>query len=314
MPLGQLRIESLHRRRVEVDILAVLGRSFEPSGGVRLVDDLLRHRLHHDEVDVGDLVIAGADGIERAHAGRHVAVDMKPKLVRLGRRGSDPRRIHRRVEFRAPQACGLDLVDRRDRFGFRIDDQRALGGKRVLAVDDDRYLSVRGEQVARGAALVDAQSILDRRSGAAVIGHSGGDVLQQVPVVADVLVRIPQARENGLAGAVDHGRSGGRLDRSCGADGRDLAVGDQDRPVREILAGDGIEGEHMVDERRRSVCRAEKLVGDIAHHLRRGRVLQILELGREHFHPRRQGRDNSGLAEIAVVGIKPDGRRRKAKA
>ena len=88
----------------------------------------------------------------------HVAVDMEPELVRFRGGRRDPGRIHRGVEFRAPQPGGLDLVDRGDRFGRGGDRQRALRRERVLAVDDDGDLAIGREQVAGGAPLVDARA------------------------------------------------------------------------------------------------------------------------------------------------------------
>ncbi len=152
--------------------------------------------------------------------------------MRLGGAGGDPRRVHRRVELRPPQARRLDLVDRGDRLGRRRDDHRAVALQRPLLVDDDRNLAVGREQVTRGAALVQVERVVDLGAGAAVVGHPRRHVLQQVPVVAaDMLVRIPQPRQDRLAAPVDHRRAGGGGDRPRRADRGDLAVGDQHRAV-----------------------------------------------------------------------------------
>src|SRR4029079_16446678 len=236
------------------------------------------------------------------------------ELVRFGGAGGDPGRIHRGVEFDAPQPGGLDLVDRGDGLSLARHGLRPLRGQRILAVDDDRDLAVWGEQVAGRAALVDAVRILDRRAGAAVIGHAGGEVLKQVPVVADVLVRIPQAGEQRLAAPVDHGPAGRSLDRARRAHGGDLAVGDQYRPAWEIFAGDRVEHQDIVDEGRRLVGRIEEAVGDILDH-RRGRlVLDVLENGPGLLEALGQERDGAGVAEIMVVAVEPDGAGREAEA
>ena len=110
--------------------------------------------------------------------------------------------------LRLPQAS---REARSEAIGLRADGQGALRRQRVLAIDDDGNLAVGREQIARRPALIDAQRVIDHRARAAVIGHPRRDVLQEVPVVPDVLVRVPQARQDGLAAAVDDGRSGGRL-------------------------------------------------------------------------------------------------------
>jgi hypothetical protein len=75
--LLELGDERAHLGRIPVDVLGEARRAGDPLGGVRLVDDLLRHRLHDDEIEVGELVISCADRFERPHRRRHVAADVK---------------------------------------------------------------------------------------------------------------------------------------------------------------------------------------------------------------------------------------------
>jgi hypothetical protein len=79
---------------VEIEVLEIFGGAFDPLSRVGLVDDILRHELHGDEVDVRDLVIAGANRVEGSHVSRDMPVDVHPQLVRFRRCWSDPGRIH----------------------------------------------------------------------------------------------------------------------------------------------------------------------------------------------------------------------------
>ena len=131
--------------------------------------------------------------------------------------------------------------------------------------------------------MLSASSIVVSR--AAIIGHAGGDVLQQVPVVADVLVRIPQAREERLAAAIDHGRAGRRLDRSRRADRGDLAVGDQHRAIRhDIFPATESNIRTWSTSVGVRLAGSRKLVRDVANH-RGGRlVLDVLQLRPDRSH------------------------------
>jgi hypothetical protein len=172
-----------------------------PLGGVGLVDDFLWHRLHDDEVEVRQLVIPA----RTASSGRIVAGTWpwtcSPEAMGFARGRRDPFGLHRRVEFDAPQARVLDLADRRDRFRLAGDGHRALGCKRVLAIDDRRDEGLPDQQVARRPALGDRLCPVDHGAGAAEAGHSVRNVGEHVPVVADVHVAVPDARDESLAAA-----------------------------------------------------------------------------------------------------------------
>ena len=77
----------------EVDVLGVAARPLEAHDAVRDRDHAVRHRLHHHPVDVRDLVVAGVDRVQRPHAGRNVAVDVEPELVRFANARRQPRRV-----------------------------------------------------------------------------------------------------------------------------------------------------------------------------------------------------------------------------
>ena len=255
---------------------------------------------------MGDLVIAGADRVQGPHARGDVTVHMQAEPVGLGRGGGDPGRVHRGVELRAPESGVVDPVDGGDGLRLRRDGEGALGRQGILAVDDHGHLAVGGQQVPRRATLVDAERVLDGRAGAAVVGHARGHVLQQVPVVPNMLVRIPQAGRQRLAPSVDQHRARGRLQRPAVAHGGHLALGDQHGAVGQVAPGDGIEQQHMVDQGRRVVGGAQELVRHVAHHVRRRRVLQRLQLRSGGLVPLGQQRDLAGVAEEAVVPVQPD--------
>src|SRR3954468_2337143 len=70
----------------------------------------------------------------------------------------------------------------------------------------------------------------------------------------------------------------------------------------------------MVDQGRRAVGWAEEAVGDIAHHVGGGLVLNVLQPGAGLFIAFGQERDGPGIAEEMIVLVEPDRRWREAEA
>ncbi len=147
-------------------------------------------------------------------------------------RGRDPRRIHRGIEFDPGHASIVDALDRGERLLEARDNDAALRGERPLLVDDHRGEGLGRDQSTGKAALALRLGELDRPAGVADRRHAQCDFAQRAEIVAQVHVAVPQARNERLAGAVDHARSGGQLGQR-GADADDLAVRDED-----VLSGD----------------------------------------------------------------------------
>ena len=100
------------------------------------LDDAVRHRLHHDPVDVRDFVVAGVDRIQRSHADGNVPVHVQTLLARFRRRGRQPVLVQRAVELHADEAIGLRLGDERDRLGLAGRHVRDLRRVRAFAIDE----------------------------------------------------------------------------------------------------------------------------------------------------------------------------------
>ena len=177
-------------------------------------------------------------------------MNVKALFVRFGSSRRDPGGIHGCVELGAPKAGGPDLVDGGDGLRSGSDSETTLRGERPLLIDDHRDLAVGSEQVTGGPTLVDTEGVINLGAWAAVIGHPGRDVLEEVPVVpTNVLVRVPRAGQKRFSASVEDGGTGGCRDGTASADGGDFAVGDQHGAIRKILAGDGVEEQDMLDER-----------------------------------------------------------------
>ena len=229
---------------------------------------------------MGDFVIARAHRLNRTHSGGDMPADMQPQTMRLRRRRGDPGGRHRGVEFRAGKPGVLDLAHGLYGFFSRADGQGALRGEGVLAVDDDRHLAIGREQVAGRTALEDAERLVDHRPRAAKVGDAGRNILQQVPVAAaDVQMGIPQSGQQGLAASVNPRGSLWRLYRPCSAHRFDLAILDQHGASGDIASGNRVKQQHIVDQCRCPVGRAQKFARHIAHHDGFGGVLYFFQLG-----------------------------------
>src|SRR4029434_3705943 len=116
------------------DVLGIAAWPLETGDTVRGLDDAVRQCLHHDPVDVRDLVVASIDGVERPDACRDVTVDVQAELVGLADGGGKPLRVEGAVELYADEAVGFRGSDQRDRLRFAGRDVCDLGGVRSLAV------------------------------------------------------------------------------------------------------------------------------------------------------------------------------------
>ena len=65
---------------VHISLPRVPPGTLEACDAIRRFDHVLGHRLHHDPVDVRDLVVAGVDGVDWANPGGNVAVDMQTQF------------------------------------------------------------------------------------------------------------------------------------------------------------------------------------------------------------------------------------------
>jgi hypothetical protein len=61
--------------------LAVPRRTFKASCGIRLIHDFLRHRLHHDEIDLRDFIITCTHSIERPRVRAGQACALRQRRV-----------------------------------------------------------------------------------------------------------------------------------------------------------------------------------------------------------------------------------------
>ena len=78
MLFGHKRNQGFHWLSVQIDILGVTANTIETLNAIRMIDHILRHGLHHDKIDMGDFIIAGFDGLTRAHPSGDVTMDVKP--------------------------------------------------------------------------------------------------------------------------------------------------------------------------------------------------------------------------------------------
>ena len=105
-----------HLGRFQVDTRAVLARTEEALKPVRLADDAFRHRLHHDEVDVRDLVIACTNRFKRPQACRDVAMHAQALAMSLVRNRLEQGCIERSIEFDGGKPILLCAVNGLQRF------------------------------------------------------------------------------------------------------------------------------------------------------------------------------------------------------
>jgi hypothetical protein len=210
--VGHRSDNGLHRGALEVDVLAVAARSFKAHDPIGAGNDALRHRLHDDPVDVSDFVVASGDRVERTHAGRDVAMNMKSEFVRFGDARAQPRGIERAIKLHAGEPAGFRLIHERNRFGLTGRDVGDLGGVRAFPVDERGRIHMRGQQLSSGdtfspvdGADVVVSRIADRRD-----AHR--QFLDAGEVVSNVHVAIPDPRDQCLAAAVDDLRGVGDAD------------------------------------------------------------------------------------------------------
>jgi len=135
MALGEFVEIVRHRLGMQIDVGGEFSGARQAGDGVGFLHDVVGHRLHHHEIDVGDLVIAGAHGVERAHTVRDVAVHAQTQLVRQIGHRFDPGRIERTVELDGEIAVGLRALDGGERFVERFDKHARLRRVRPRAVD-----------------------------------------------------------------------------------------------------------------------------------------------------------------------------------
>ena len=216
--LGHGGEEGVHGLGVEVYVFHVAAGAVEAVDAVGSVDDVVGHGFHGYEVDVGDLVVPGGDGLRGAHAGGDVTVDVEAEFVGFGGCGGDPCGGIGAVELDAGEAVGLGLVDGGDGLRDGGDDGAELGGVGAFAVDEVGGEDVGHEELSGGAAVAAGDGVRVVVAGVAGGGDAEGEQEGSGGVVSDVHVGIPEAGDEGFSGALEDLCSGGN---GCGGGGAD---------------------------------------------------------------------------------------------
>ena len=221
---GHRADDRLDCRPIEIDILGVAARSLETHDAVRGLDHIVRHSLHHDPVDVRDLVVAVVNGVQGPDPGWNMAMNMKSEFVRLGDACGQPRRVERSVELNPSEAVGLRFVHELYGFSLAGSDIGNLRGVRPFPIDERGRINVREQQLARGRAAPAIDRAFVVVAGIADRSHTHRQLLQPGEVIADMHVAVPEAGDQGPAAALDDAGAGGNGDRSPGADRGNHAV------------------------------------------------------------------------------------------
>ena len=127
-----------HHLRMQIDIGGIFRRAHDAGIRIGFLYDVVRHRLHHHEIDMCDLVITIANGVQWPHAVRDVSMHVQPQLVCQRGHRLDPGGIDRTVN-----------LDREIAFVFRA---MHIGQRFIQVVRDDTHLCRKGAGRRRSAA------------------------------------------------------------------------------------------------------------------------------------------------------------------
>ncbi len=196
-----------------------------------------------------DLVVAGANGLLRAHTGGDVAAHAQAALV--GELGDERHelRLDRAVDLGLLEAERDDPVQHLAEVVLTVDDQLRGAGVGAGAVDDGGEHEPRPDRRIALPLLLQLDDRVDVVTEVARARHAVGDVEQPL-ILAHMLVHVPEAGHDGAALRVDHFRGVGWLNAAVRTDHLDAIAAHEDRGAGRRGLGGRVEEPGVGDEDR----------------------------------------------------------------